>query len=400
MNKKILTIISTMMILTLTACSGGQKLSGTMPLGGQEYPAIFVKSGYYFDKASLSETVLGDMLSKVTEVEKPANLGKVEIPDLKTITLNASPKVDVDATMIEAELEKEVDGETSYAPVKTKRAAENKDKVKIDFKGYVGGEELQGGSGEDFDLVLGSGQFIPGFEEQVIGHSAGKRFRINVTFPENYDPSLAGKDATFEIVIKSIEEPITPEINDEFVKKHTRTGSTTVEQYKEEVKHRIEKRNEFNENQNLAYQLADKLNEEAVIEPTEEALAWQFSAMIDQYNKQAEQSGTNFMTMVTQSGQTMRSAYEEIKNAVPLVVQSTMLMDEMKKRYGKSITETDVMTWFDNMAEALGFGNQVTYEDYKNSMGYDNLKNYVEQETALINAIKDCNIVESGDEKQ
>ena len=400
MNKKILTIISTMMILTLTACSGGQKLSGNMPLGGQEYPAIFVKSGYYFDKASLSETVLGDMLSKVTEVEKPANLGKVEIPDLKTITLNASPKVDVDATMIEAELEKEVDGETSYAPVKTKRAAENKDKVKIDFKGYVGGEELQGGSGEDFDLVLGSGQFIPGFEEQVIGHSAGKRFRINVTFPENYDPSLAGKDATFEIVIKSIEEPITPEINDEFVKKHTRTGSTTVEQYKEEVKQRIEKRNEFNENQNLAYQLADKLNEEAVIEPTEEALAWQFSAMIDQYNKQAEQSGTNFMTMVTQSGQTMRSAYEEIKNAVPLVVQSTMLMDEMKKRYGKSITETDVMTWFDNMAEALGFGNQVTYEDYKNSMGYDNLKNYVEQETALINAIKDCNIVESGDEKQ
>ena len=400
MNKKILTIISTMMILSLTACSGGQKLSGTMPLGGQEYPAIFVKSGYYFDKASLSETVLGDMLSKVTEVEKPVNLGKVEIPDLKTITLNASPKVDVDATMIEAELEREVDGETSYAPIKTKRTAEKKDKVKIDFKGYVDGEELQGGSGEDFDLVLGSGQFIPGFEDQVIGHSAGKRFRINVTFPENYDPSLAGKDATFEIVIKSIEEPITPEINEEFVKKHTRTGSTTVEQYREEVKQRIEKRNEFNENQNLAYQLADKLNEEAVIEPTEEALAWQFSAMIDQYNKQAEQNGTNFMTMVTQSGQTMRSAYEEIKNAVPLVVQSTMLMDEMKRRYGKSATETDVMTWFDNMAEALGFGNQVTYEDYKNSMGYDNLKNYVEQEVALINAIKDCNVVESGEEKQ
>lgn len=398
--KKILKIVSIIMTVGLTACSGGNKLSGTMPLGGQEYPAIFVKSGYYFDKASLSETVLGDMLSKVTEVEKPANLGKVELPDLKTITLNATPKVEVDATMIEAELEKEVDGETSYAPVKTKRPAEKKDKVKIDFKGYVDGEELQGGSGEDFDLVLGSGQFIPGFEEQVIGHSAGKRFRINVTFPENYDPSLAGKDATFEIVIKSIEEPITPEINDEFVKKHTRTGSTTVEQYREEVKQRIEKRNEFNENQNLAYQLADKLNEKAVIEPTEEALAWQFSAMIDQYNKQAEQSGTNFMTMVTQSGQTMRSAYDEIKNAVPLVVQSTMLMDEMKKRYGKNATEADVMTWFDNMAEALGFGNQVTYEDYKNSMGYDNLKNYVEQESALINAIKDCNIVESGEEKQ
>ena len=118
------------------------------------------------------------------------------------------------------------------------------------------------------------------------------------------------------------------------------------------------------------------------------------------YNKQAEQNGTNFTTMITQSGQTVRSAYEEIKNAVPEVVQSTMLMDEIKKRYGKKISESDVMTWFDNMAEALGFSNQVTYEDYKNNMGYDNLKNYVEQETALISAIKDCKIEEIGEENK
>ncbi len=389
------------MIVTLVACSKfNTGLSGTMQLGGKEYPAIFVKSGYYFDKASLSETVLADMLSKVTEVEKPSNMGTVELPDLKTITLTKNKTVDVDSTMIEAELEKEVDGEVAYTPVKTKREAQLKDKVTIDFKGFVNGEELEGGSGEDFDLVLGSGQFIPGFEEQVVGHLAGKRFRINVTFPENYDPSLAGKPAVFEIVIKSIEEPVTPEINEEFVKKHSRNGSTTVDQYKEEVKQRIEKRNEFNENQNLAYQLAQKLFESAKIEPTEEALAWQFSAMIDTYNKQAEQNGMNFATMVTQSGQTVRAAYEEIKNIVPEVVQSTMLTDEMKKRYGKKATETDIMTWFDNMAEALGFSNQVTYEDYKNNMGYENLKNYVEQETALINAIKDCKVEEVEEENK
>ncbi|MBP3200321.1 MAG: trigger factor [Lachnospiraceae bacterium] len=398
MNKKLIRLFSTLLVLSLSACSTKSAISGTMPLGGVDYPAIFVKSGYYFDKASLSETVLADMLSKVTEVKKPQNLGTVEIPDLKTITLTATPKVEVDSTMIEAELEKEVDGETSYTAVKTKREAKNKDKVKIDFTGYVNGEKLEGGSGEDFDLVLGSGQFIPGFEEQVVGHAAGKRFKINVTFPENYDPTLAGKDAMFEIVIKAIEEPVTPEVNEEFVKKHTRSGSTTVDEYKEEVKQRIEKRNEFNDNQNLAYQLADKLFTEAKIEPTEEALAWQFSAMIGEYNKQAEQSGTNLSTMVAQSGQTMRSMYNEIKSYVPQVIQSTMLMDEMKKRYGKVASEADVMTWFDNMADALGFGNQVTYEDYKNNMGYDNLKNYVEQEGALISAIKHCNIVEENGE--
>lgn len=398
MSKKITKILSVILILCLTACSDGSKLSGTLPLGGTEYPAIFVKSGYYFDKASLSETVLGDMLSKVTEVEKPANLGTVELPDLKTITINVEPEVEIDSAMIEAELEKEVDSEVSYSPVKTKREAKEKDKVKIDFKGYVDGEEIQGGSAEDFDLVLGSNQFIPGFEEQVVGHSAGKRFKIDVTFPTDYDPSLAGKAAMFEIVIKSIEEPTTPEINEEFVKKHTKIGATTVDAYKEEVKQRLVKKNEFDRNQYIAYTLSNELFNKSKVEPTEEALAWQFSVMLGEYNKQAEASGMTFTTAAAQSGQTVRSSYEEIKSYVPEVIQSTMILDEVVKRYGKAVSETDVMTWFDEMSDAYGFGTQMTYEDYKNYMGYDNIKKLVEQEKALFNASKECNIVEKSGE--
>ena len=277
--------------------------------------------------------------------------------------------------------------------------SKKKDKTIIDFEGYINGEKFEGGSMEAYPLVLGSGQFIPGFEDQVAGHSAGKRFRINLVFPDNYDPSLAGKPVEFEIVIKSIEEPVTPEINEEFVKKHSRTGSTTVEQYKEEVKNRIAKKNEYTSNLLLVQQLYSALYQKSKFEPTEEALAWQFSQYIDQINKAAEQQGMNIMTIATQRNQTMRSAFDEIKSEAANGIKQTMIFDEVKKRYGKEVKESDVMTWFDIMAEASGWGKEVTYQDYIKDAGYDNIKNEVEIENALIAAAKECNLVDGEPEK-
>ena len=399
MKRAILKLLPILMMIGLASCSSSSKQSGVKSLGGKEYPAIFVDSGYYFDKASLSETVLADQLSKIKELEKPSNLGKIEMPDLKSIELTKMADVDVDDTMIEAELEMEVDGETTYAPIKEKRAAKQKDKAIIDFTGYINGEKFEGGSMEDYPLVLGSGQFIPGFEDQVIGHSAGKRFRINLTFPDNYDPSLAGKPVEFEIVIKSIEEPVAPEVNEDFVKKHSRTGATTVDQYKEEVKNRIQKRNEYNSNQLLIQQLYSQLHEKTKFEPTEEALAWQFSQFIDQLNQRASQEGANLLTFATQNGQTMRSLFDEIKSETANVIKQTMLFDELKKRYGKEAKESDLMTWYDNMVETNVLQKNVTYQDFIKDAGYDNIKSVVEIENALIAAIKECKLVDGETEK-
>lgn len=398
MNKKIFSKISLLLVLALAACQQ-QKSSGTMPLNGVEYPEIFVKSGYYFDKASMSDALLASMLEKVTVVDKPENMGTVEMPDFATIKLENNKKEEIDSAKIEAELEKERDKEITYSPVKVRREAKMTDKVIIDFKGYVGGEELQGGSGNDYELVLGSGDFIPGFEEKVAGHSAGKRFSFDIKFPENYDPSLAGKDAKFEVTIKSIEEAKTPEIDEEFVKKHTKENSVTVEQYKEEIKRRIETRNEFLNNQNLIYQLTDYLFENTKFNPTEEALAWQFSLMMSEYNRQAAQSGSTFADMIMSNGMSVKDAYDEIKSAVPQAVQATMLIDELLKRFPSNVTEDDVKKWFSNFAASMGYGNDVTYDDYKNFMGYENLKSAVEQENALLQAVKHCNVVDYEEDK-
>lgn len=397
MNKKLLAKLCVILNIALLACQA-QKSNGTMQLNGVDYPEIFVKSGYYFDKASMSDAQLASMLDKVTTVEKPSNLGTVVLPNWSEITLTNNKKEEIDSAMIEAELEKERDTETTYTPVKVRREAKMSDKVIIDFDGYVNGEKLEGGSGEDFELVLGSGQFIPGFEEKVSGHTAGRKFSFDITFPENYDPSLAGKDAKFEVTIKSIEEAVTPEIDEEFVKKHTKENATTVEEYREEVKRRIEARNEFLNNQNLIYQLTDYLFEDSKFDPTEEALAWQFSVMMDEYNRQAEQSGTTFSSTVSSNGMTIKDAYEEIKSAVPQAVQSSMLMDELLKQFPSDVSKDDVKNWFNNLANSMGYGNEISYEDYEKFMGYDNLKVAVQQDRALLKAVGKCNIVEYEEE--
>lgn len=398
MNKKLISKICAFLVLALTACQS-QNAGGTMQLNGVDYPAIFVKSGYYFDKASMSDALLGSMLEKITVVEKPKDMGTVEMPDFATIKLENNKKEEIDSAKIEAELEKERDKEVSYSPVKVRREAKMTDKVIIDFKGYVGGEELEGGSGTDYELVLGSGDFIPGFEEKVAGHTAGRKFSFDIQFPENYDPSLAGKDAKFEVTIKSIEEAKTPEIDEEFVKKHTKENSVTVDQYKEEIKRRIEARDEFLNNQNLIYQLTDYLFEHTKFNPTEEALAWQFSVMMSEYNRQAAQLGTTFEGMIAANGMSIRDAYDEIKSSAPQAVQSTMLMDELLRRFPSNVTEDDVKKWFSNIAVSMGYGNEVTYEDYLQYMGYENLKAAVEQEKALLQAIKLCNVVDYEEDK-
>lgn len=363
-----------------------------MELNGVSYPEIFVKSGYYFDKASMSDALLGSMLDKVTTVDKPENLGTIELEDFSKIALTNNKVEEIDNARIEAELEKERDSETAYVPIKTKREAKMTDRVVLDFKGYMNGEELEGGSADDFALVLGSGQFIPGFEEQVAGHLAGRKFSFDITFPANYDSELSGKDARFEVVIKSIEEAITPEIDDEFVKNHTKENSITVEQYKEEVRRRIETRNNFLNNQNLIYQLNEYLMENTKFNPTEEAIAWQFSVMMDEYNRQAAQQNMTFADMIDANGGNIRDAYDEIKSVAPQAVQTAMLIDELVRRFPSTVTEDEIMEWFSIVATSMGYGNTVTYEDYKSFMGYDNLVMALKQDKAFLQAIKLCNV--------
>lgn len=124
--------------------------------------------------------------------------------------------------------------------VSVDREAKLNDTANIDFVGYLNGKAFDGGEGKSFDLVLGSNHFVPGFEEQIVGHKAGDKFEIKVTMPENYPDELANKETVFEVTINSIKEGQVPEINDEFAT--TLTGdyvSKNLAELKEKVKNKL-----------------------------------------------------------------------------------------------------------------------------------------------------------------
>lgn len=385
-----------LLILAIILCSCSAKVGKTVNIGGVEYDEKFVRSGYYLDKASLSDAVLGQMLSKVTPIEKPARLGTVVLPDISKIEVNEVKVEETTDAMVEAEIERERDNDLVYEKITTKREAKMTDKVLIDFKGYMNGEEFKGGSQNDAELILGSGQFIPGFEEQIVGHRIGHKFTINCTFPEEYAlyaPELAGKVATFDVTIKKIEEAKTPNLDDEFAKKHTLAKSTTMEEYKEEVKVRITIRNELIAKNQMIDELKYKLTKETKFDPTEEALAWHFSYVIGSLNANMAQAGYTISDLFLNNGISVSDGFKEIKYEIPEYIQKIMLAEELQKRNEITVNEEDVKKWFEGVAIINYYGNSVTYEDYKKQMGYEYMKGCALEDKTYTEVLKQCKLV-------
>ena len=144
------------------------------------------------------------------------------------------------------------------------RAAEDGDIVVIDFDGYTDGKQFDGGKAENFDLTLGSGQFIPGFEEQVVGHNIDDEFDVNVKFPEDYHAEeLKGKDATFKIKLHEIKHRELPEVDDEFVKDVSEFD--TLEEYRKDLENTIRTRKEHAAEASTEQQLIKAIDRKSVV---------------------------------------------------------------------------------------------------------------------------------------
>ena len=160
---------------------------------------------------------------------------------------------------IDAEIKKVQERNSRMVTVED-RAAQNDDIAVIDFEGFLDGEPFEGGKGENYSLTLGSGQFIPGFEEQIVGHNTGDEFEVNVTFPEDYQAEeLKGKATTFKCKLHEIKMKELPEVDDEFVKDVSEFD--TLADYKEDLKKKLAESKEKEAADDLENQLIDKLVE-------------------------------------------------------------------------------------------------------------------------------------------
>ncbi len=236
---------------------------------------------------------------------------EVDIKDYKGIEVTKTVKEVTDED-IDAQLNQLRDKNVTVETVDD-RAAELGDDVLIDFEGFKDGVAFDGGKAEDFTLNLGSGQFIAGFEDQIVGHNAGESFDINVTFPEEYQvKELAGAPAVFKINLKSISKKVYPEIDDEMVKDSTEFE--TLEEYKADVRKKLEEANAKQADNEAESAVFDAIIEKLEGEIPQEMYDNRVNEMVQELEQRLRAQGITLDLYMQYTGQnidTVKKAYEE-----------------------------------------------------------------------------------------
>lgn len=282
---------------------------------------------------------------KATCITKP----EIEVKDYKGIEVEkvVNPVTDEDINkQLDALREKNVTVETV-----DDRAAENGDDVVIDFEGFKDDVAFEGGKAEDFTLSLGSGQFIPGFEDQIVGHNAGEDFDINVTFPEEYQvKELAGAPAVFKIKLKSISKKVMPELDDDMVKDSTEFD--TVEEYKADVKKKLEEANEKHADSEVEAKIFDKVIENMTAEIPQVMFDNRVNEMISELEQRLAPQGISLDLYMQYTGQTIDTVKKAYAEQAEKQVKLRLALEKIAKLENIEVTEDELKAEFDKLAEA------------------------------------------------
>ena len=208
------------------------------------------------------------------------------------------------------------------------RAVLNNDRIKLDFDGSVDGEAFEGGKAEDFDLTVGSGSFIPGFEDQIIGKNIGEEFDVNVTFPEDYHvEELRGKSAVFKCKVKSISEHQVPELNDDFVQDVSEVN--TVEEYKADVEKKIRERKEAARKTEIETVAVREAVKNATMDVPEEMINEQAQRLADEYAQRFQSQGMTMEQYFQITGMNPQSFREQMKPQAMERIRNSLLLKRL-----------------------------------------------------------------------
>lgn len=261
------------------------------------------------------------------------------------------PSTEVTEELIDKEIESVRDRNSRMVTVED-RAAEMGDTTVIDFEGSVDGVPFEGGKAEKFSLALGSGNFIPGFEEQVVGHTTGEEFTITVTFPEDYQAEeLKGKEAEFKIVLHEIKTKELPEVDDEFVKDVSE--KETVAEYREELRETIAKRLVDEAEKDVDNQISDKLVELAQGEIPEAMYERQVDEMVRDFENRLHSQGLNIglNEYLQYMGMDMDSLRNVYRADAEKMVKRKLVLEAIARKENIEVTEEDIEKEFADLAE-------------------------------------------------
>ena len=249
---------------------------------------------------------------------------------------------------VEAELKNMQDRNSRLVTIDD-RKSQMGDTCDINFEGFVDGVAFEGGKGENYPLELGSNSFIPGFEEQVAGRETGEEFDVNVTFPEEYEPSLAGKDAVFKCKINEIKAKETPELDDEFAKDVSEFD--TLDELKEDLKKQISERKEANAKTDFENQIIDQIVEDMQAEIPECMFTQKCDDMVQDYAYRLQMQGLDLNTYLGYLGQTMEQFKEQFMEGAKHQVKVKLALDAIVKAENIEATEEEIEQEVAKLAE-------------------------------------------------
>ena len=293
-------------------------------------------------------------------------------------------KIDIDVTEdeVNAEIDKEREKNSRTVDI-TDRAVKNGDIATIDFEGFVDGVAFEGGKGEDYPLTIGSGAFIPGFEEALIGAEVGKETDVNVTFPENYQAAeLAGKAAVFKCTVKKLQEKQLPDLDDDFVSEVSEE-SDTVDEYKAEVKKKLSDKKAADAKSAKEDAVIDAIIEDAKMDIPDAMVDTQQRQMLQDYAQRLQSQGISMEQYMQFTGLTTQALLDQIKPQALKRIQSRLVLEAVVAAENMNATEEE----FEEEAKTMGEVYQMEVDKVKELLG-ENGKKQVMQDICIKKAVE------------
>jgi trigger factor len=296
------------------------------------------------------DSLLGDAYRKVMTEEKIVpwtrpNVDVTKMSDVELevkITVTTAPEVklgqykglhvdkktpEVTKEQIDTEI-KRIQNQNAELVLKDGPAALG-DTVVFDFEGFTGGKPFEGGKAENYSLELGSGQFIPGFEEKMVGLKAGDNTEINVTFPENYAKELAGKDATFKLVIHEVKEKRIPEVGQSLFEELKISEVTSRESFEEHVKGNLLKQEQEKLEKEYYETLLEKIASSAEIDLSHEIIHDEVDAMHERLEQDVTKNGMTFDKYLEMTGQTEETLHHQLHEEAERNIRASLVLEKI-----------------------------------------------------------------------
>lgn len=283
----------------------------------------------------------------VVEVKPQVILGEYKNLEIK------KEKTDVLDEEVETELKLCQDKASRLISVD--RPAKEGDTVNIDFSGSLNGKKFDGGSSKDYDLVLGSKSFIPGFEEQIVGMKKGETKTISVTFPETYfEESLKGQKTDFEIVCNDVREKELPQIDDEFAKNYSEFE--TLEEYKNDIRKTIKENKEKDAMYKAQNELIDKVTDNATVEISDTLVNNQIDDFIKDFEYRLIYQGLKLEDYLKHMNSTIEELRESRREDAKRTAKTKLVLEEIIKRENIEVTEEELNKKLEEMANQRNIG--------------------------------------------